>query len=79
MDPTISTGNCTIHGLTSLKNLITNSRYRIVSKSKNKNMENFDSVITDREGTRDVHGVGFRIENFRILQNFPVSDPVLGC
>ena len=29
--------------------------------------------------TRDVHGVGFRIENFRILQNSPVSDPVLGC
>ena len=28
---------------------------------------------------RDVHGVGFRIENFRILQKFPVSDPVLGC
>ena len=29
--------------------------------------------------SRDVHEVRFRIENFRILQNSPVSDPVLGC
>ena len=33
----------------------------------------------DRVARRDVHVIGFRIDNFRILQNSPVWYPVLGC
>ena len=38
----------------------------------------FLSIVVYVDG-RDVHAVGSRIENFQILQNFPVLDPVLGC